>query len=219
MKKLLLMMAGCVGGLLGSSDECCKQKKLIERTSEYAVSPIILNRWSARAMSGEGITEFQLMTILEAGSWAPSSYNEQPERFIYGLKGTENFEKLFSLLVPFNQMWAKNGAALVLVVSRKNFSHNQVYSRTHSFDAGAAAAYMALQGSLMGLVVHGMAGFDYEQARCAFNIPDSYNIEAMFVIGHPADKEVLPAELRTLEVPSTRKAIKELASDNQFNFE
>ncbi len=64
------------------------------RKSKYPVNQIILNRWSPRAMSGENITEEQLYTILEAGRWAQSSYNNQPWRFIYAFKDTPYWGKI-----------------------------------------------------------------------------------------------------------------------------
>ncbi len=55
-------------------------------------------------------------------------------------------------------MWAKNAAALIVVISKKTFYYNEKASITHTFDAGAALQNIALQGSLMGLVTHVMQG-------------------------------------------------------------
>ena len=71
---------------------------------------------------------------------------------------------MFNLLVPFNQTWCKNASALVLIVSL-NTNQDGTPLRSHSFDTGAAAENFALQGSMRGLVVHGMAGFDYDGAK------------------------------------------------------
>ena len=59
---------------------------------------------------------------------------------------------------------------------------------------------------MLGLVVHGMAGFDYEHAQKELNIPDDYTVEAMAAIGHPGTVEQLPAAMRASEKPSDRKA-------------
>ena len=58
--------------------------KTNERKATYPISDIFLNRWSPRAMSGEPMTDKELMPLFEAARWAPSSYNGQPWRFIYG---------------------------------------------------------------------------------------------------------------------------------------
>jgi nitroreductase len=185
------------------------------RKSLYPINDVFINRSSPRAMSGK-ITKEELLSLFEAARWAPSSYNEQPWRFIYGFRGTDAWDKLFDLLVPFNQSWAKNGSVLVLIVSRKNFSHNNQPSATHSFDTGAAWENITLQGYHMNLVVHGMAGFDYERARKEYNIPDDYQVEAMFVIGRPGKKEDLPLDLQDKEVPSGRKTVDEFAFEGTF---
>ena len=67
--------------------------------------------------------------------------------------------------------------------------YNGKPSITHSFDAGAAWENLALQGSLMGLVTHGMEGFDYEKAKKELEIPDEYQVEAMIAIGRPGRKD------------------------------
>jgi nitroreductase len=93
------------------------------------------------------------MTVLDAAHWAPSSANQQPWRFIYTLKGSDDWDKFVSLLVDSNQEWAKNASALIFVVS-KGFSGDFSEGRksyTHSFDAGTAWGYLALQAKLSGL--------------------------------------------------------------------
>jgi nitroreductase len=89
-------------------------------------------------MTGEELDEDTMMTLFEAARWAPSSYNNQPWRFIYAKRNTLHWDKLFNLLAEANKVWTKNAAVLVVVISRKNFEHNEKYSITHQFDAGAA---------------------------------------------------------------------------------
>ena len=52
-------------------------------------------------------------------------------------------------------------------------------ARTHAYDTGAAWMSLALQGSRMGLVVHGMGGFDYDAARDRLGVPAGYEVQAM----------------------------------------
>ena len=61
----------------------------------------------------------------------------------------------------------------------------------------------------MGLVVHGMAGFEYDKARTALSIPDTYAVEAMFTAGYPGDPSKLPEALAARETPSSRRPTKE----------
>ena len=111
---VLFMLLICMGIAHATENNCT-------RSSEYTVAPLILNRWSPRAMSGEEISDKELMALFEAARFAPSSYNDQPWRFVYAKRNTPAWQKLFDLLVPFNQSWCKNGAALVVAVAHKNF--------------------------------------------------------------------------------------------------
>ena len=104
----------------------------------------------------------------------------------------------------------KNAAALILVISRETFEHNNKPSVTHSFDAGAAWMSLALEGTYRGYVVHGMQGFDYQKAKELLRIPEPYAVEAMIAIGKPAQKSALSNELQKIEVPSTRKPLQEI---------
>ena len=45
-----------------------------KRKADHAIEPLILDRWSARAMKGESITSDELMRLFEAARWAPSSF-------------------------------------------------------------------------------------------------------------------------------------------------
>lgn len=169
------------------------------RKPSYPINQLIIDRWSPRAMSGESITDEELMMLFEAARWAPSSYNDQPWHFVYAKKDTSAWQIFFDLLVPFNQSWAKNAAVLIVIVSRDTFAHNGQPSRTHSFDTGAAWQNLALQGSSMGLVIHGMEGFDYDKTKEALAIPDGYTVEAMVAVGKPGAISVLPKDLQERE--------------------
>jgi hypothetical protein len=48
------------------------------RTADHPIHPMFLERWSPRVFAPEPITEPELMSILEAARWAPSSFNAQP---------------------------------------------------------------------------------------------------------------------------------------------
>lgn len=187
-----------------------------QRVSAYPIEDLILHRWSARAFSGEPITEQQLKSLFEAARWAPSSYNGQPWRFVYAMRDTPAWNRLFDLMVAFNQQWSKNAAALVLIVSRNNFEFNGKPARTHSFDTGAAVQNFSLQATAMGLIAHGMEGFDYDRARKDLNIPEGYTVEALFAVGNPGDVHNLPETMQKVEQPSDRKKVEEFIAEGVF---
>jgi nitroreductase len=188
------------------------------RKPAFDINQIFLNRWSPRAMSSEEISKDELMSIFEAARWAPSSYNNQPWRFLYAMRGLGHWNTFFDLMVEANQMWAKNAAALIVVISKKTFDYNGKPSITHTFDTGAAWQNMALQGALMGLVTHGMQGFDYDRARELLNVSDEFQVEAMVAVGKPGKKEDLPANLQEKEIPSSRKPLNHIVFEGSYSW-
>ncbi|HLC66388.1 MAG TPA: nitroreductase family protein, partial [Candidatus Nanoarchaeia archaeon] len=75
------------------------------RKTEYPINKIFTDRWSPRAMSGETLTDRELLSLFEAAKWAPSSYNNQPWRFLYAKRGTSQWDAFFGVLGEFNQSW------------------------------------------------------------------------------------------------------------------
>lgn len=186
------------------------------RKAQYPILDLILNRWSPRAMSGQPISDEELMSLFEAARWAPSSFNNQPWRFVYAKRETPSWDRLFNVLAAANQVWAKNAAVLVVIISHIKFEYDNRPSRTHSLDTGSAWENIALQGSANGLVIHGMEGFDYDRARRELQVPDDYEVLAMFAVGRPGSLDVLPVELQKREEPSDRKPISELIFEGIF---
>ena len=191
---------------------------LEHRTADYPIESLFLRRWSPRAMTGEPLTERELKTLFEAARWAPSTYNEQEWRFLYAPNGSRHWPTFLGLLMEANQVWCRNAGVLVVVLSHKVFERNGKPNPVHTFDSGAAFENLALQGAAMGLVVHGMAGFDRDKARAELRVPDDYDVEAMVALGHPGRLADLPDELRTREVPSGRKKVEEIICEGPFAF-
>jgi nitroreductase len=190
------------------------------RTADHPIAALFLERWSPRAFNGEAIADHALLTLFEAARWAPSCYNSQPWRFLYSKRGSDSWPKFLALLNERNQSWAKNAAALLIVVSKRTLvppgQQQPIVSHTHSFDAGAAWAYLALQASLAGWHTHGMVGFDVDRARTVLNVPDDYRVEAAIAIGRLGDKSSLPENLQARENPSGRRPLSEIVLEGGF---
>ena len=188
------------------------------RKPSHQIDPLFPNRWSPRAMSGERLEKEELMRLLEAARWAPSAFNCQPWRFLYSFRDSPSWSTFLGLLSEGNKTWANQAGALIVIISRKisEYKGKEAPNRTHSFDTGAAWENLALQGSLAGLVVHGMSGFDYERARQELSVPDDYQVEAMIAVGKIGRKEDLPPQQREREFPSGRKAVEEFAFEGGF---
>lgn len=190
------------------------------RESQYPIDKIFLDRWSPRAYSNETMPEKDLLTILEAAHWAPSASNLQPWRFVYALRGSENWDKFLDLLIEFNQGWAKSAAALLFVISRTHSgelrSAEQKPSYSHSFDAGTAWGFLAMQAHLAGYAAHGMGGFHVEKSYEVLGIPEGFRVETAVAIGKIGDKNQLPEKLREREVPNHRNPLSEVAFNGTF---
>jgi len=187
-----------------------------KRSAEHPIQPLLLDRWSPRAMTGESISPDELMRLFEAARWAPSSFNSQPWRALYARRDTEHWPVFLGLLVEGNKAWAQNAAALVVFISRRTFEYNDEPSVSHSYDCGAAWENFALQGFSQGFVVHGMEGFDYDRARVELKIPDEFQVEAMAAVGKPGVKETLPEKLRKAESPNERRKISASICEGPF---
>ena len=187
-----------------------------KRNLRYNINPIFVNRWSPRSMSGEEISHDDLMGLFEAARWAPSSYNNQPWRFIYAKRNTENWDRIYSLMVEGNKIWAKNASVLVVVVSRRDFEYNEKPARTYQFDAGSAWENLALEATSRGLVTHAMQGFDYDKAKVDLEVPENFDVMAMIAIGKRGQKESLPSNLQKNEYPTDRKPLEEIVMEGRF---
>jgi nitroreductase len=190
-----------------------------KRRADHPIDALFLDRWSPRAMSGEGIPLDELMVLFEAARWAPSSANNQPWRILFARRDSEHWPLFLGLLVESNQVWAQHAAALLLFISKTTFDFNGKPYPTHSYDTGAAWENLALQGCLKGYVVHGMQGFDYERARTELTIPEGFRVEAMAAVGIPGNREDLPEPLRKREEPNARRRLEQTVCEGPFGFD
>ncbi len=188
------------------------------RIAHPKVEKLFVDRWSPRAFDGSEMPQEDLDVIFEAAGWAPSAYNVQPWTFLYARRGDANWDLLLGQLIDFNQSWAKDASALVYIVSDRLMRSDKGNSEnhSHSFDAGAAWALAALQAQAMGYHTHGMTGIKFGEAEAALGVPDDHRLEAAFVIGKAAGKEILPDFLQEREVPSTRKPVSEIVKAGKF---
>lgn len=188
------------------------------RKADFPINELFIRRWSPRAMDGRPLSDEHTHTLFEAARWAPSTGNEQEWRFLFARPGTPHWETFLNLLAEGNRVWCKNAGMLCVILAAKAFARNGKPNPVYSFDAGSAFMSIALQGSTMGVVVHGMAGFDYDKARSALNVPEHFAIEAMFAAGYPGNVKQLPEALQAREHPSPRRPTKESIAEGPFAF-
>ena len=176
------------------------------------VLPAIHRRWSPRAFEDRDVATADLTRLFEAARWAPSSYNEQPWRFLVGSRGTTLHQKIVASLIPFNQMWATKAPVLILGTAKTHFSHDGSENIYAFYDLGAATALLTVQAAALGLVTHQMGGFDHEGLRKALDIPDDYFIGSVTALGYLGVPATLATERMIAQevAPRTRRPLSEI---------
>ncbi len=179
----------------------------LSRQTTTPIQPQFLERMSPRAFVPEALTTAQLEQLVDAARWAPSASNKQPWHFAYALRGDAHWEAFSNIPNEFNRRWCLNAGALIVLLSDK-----QASAAKHSFDAGCAWGYLALEAHAMGLATHAMGGFSADEAGAVLGLPEHLVPEVVIAVGRRADASTLPEDLREREVASPRKPLAEVLS-------
>ena len=100
------------------------------------VNEVIATRRSPRSFDiSVAISDTDLVAILEAARWAASAFNGQPWRFFVGKQGDETYAQILASLGEFNQAWAKNASALILVAAKTTRDDGSIHAE-FQFDCG-----------------------------------------------------------------------------------
>lgn len=189
--------------------------------TQQPIHELIANRWSGRAYdASQGVSQEQVISLLEAARWAPSCFGDQPWRYVVCNKADnlQAWQAAFDCLVPGNQSWAVNAPVLLLICADTLFSHNDKPNKWAPYDTGAATENLCLQATALGLMAHQMGGFDADKARVTFNVPERYQILAMVTVGYQADVESLTGETKERETAArSRKPLNELFFNGQWD--
>jgi len=186
--------------------------QLKQADAKEEVLSVIRSRWSPRSFSSREVASADLRRVFEAARWAPSSYNEQPWRFIVGQRGSDTYAKILSSLGEFNQQWASTAPVLILGAAKKAFSQNNKPNTFNIFDLGAASGFITLEAAALGLHTHQMAGYDKDVARRTLQIPEEFDLGSVMALGYLGEPEALKNEqMRNQETaPRTRKPLSEI---------
>lgn len=180
--------------------------------ADYPILDLIAQRWSTRAFADKPVARETLLTLFEAARWAPSSFNEQPWRFIVAAKEDGNaYDKILACLSESNQEWAKLAPVLMIVVAKSEFTHQERPNRHAWYDVGQAIAILTIQATALGIYVHQMAGFSAEKARETYHIPVGYAPTTAVALGYKGDPAPLPERRQAQEqAPRQRKSLSEI---------
>jgi nitroreductase len=144
------------------------------------VNEIIATRRSPRSFNAEAvISDVDLLAILEAARWAPSAFNGQPWRYFVGKRGDQVFGEILDSLGEFNQKWAVNSSALILVAGKTTKGDGSPHA-DYQYDCGLSVAQLSIEAHDRGLIVHQMTGFDRDKA--ASNVGMSGDLVSVVVV-------------------------------------
>lgn len=176
----------------------------------HPVLDVIRSRWSPAIFSPRSVEPGKLLSVLEAARWAPSSFNAQPWSFLVARKEEpEEFARMLSCLVPGNVAWAQNVPVLMTSVAKLRFDHNDAANRHAYHDTGIATGFLMLQATALGILAHGMAGFDAAKARELYSIPESHEAVAAIGLGYAGNEDGAPEELRKRNQRRPRRTLEQ----------
>lgn len=187
----------------------------------HPINTLMARRSSRRAFDARcPVERSKLLTLLEAARWAPSSFNEQPWRYlVFDGADASLLERARACLNEGNA-WAREAPILLLSVAHLYSTRTGKPNPHAQHDVGLASENLVLQAVELDLIAPQIAGFDAERARREFAIPDAFMPLAMIAVGYPyrGDTDDLPEKLRAREQqPRQRKPLDEIAYSGMWD--
>ena len=202
---------------MSMEDLMTNTEEIKKARTETEVSDLLCKRWSGRAYTGEPLTDEQVLTLIEAAHWAPSSMNEQPWKYYFALQGTAAFNEMWTLLMDGNKPWVKEAGALVLCTSRRHFERNGMPNRHYMHDAGAANMQFTIQATEMGLNVHMLGGYHHTDTVKRFGLDEHEEPVCFLAVGPRGDVKQLEEPFKSREIAERkRKPLNQIAVRKEF---
>ncbi len=175
------------------------------------INDVLANRWSPRAYNGEAVDAATLAKLFEAARWAASGFNRQPWRYLVASRNEKaEFDRIVACLGEFNQVWAKNAGALVIVTTLSSDEDGKPKPMA-KYNAGLATAQLVLEAHANGLHCRQMGGINRDAIRAEFNVPENADVIVCIAIGYAAPAETLSERNYEKEIaPRVRKPLSEI---------
>jgi nitroreductase len=188
-----------------------------EADTKFSINELCKKRWSPRAFSDKTVEREKLQSIFEAARWSASGGNQQPWRFIVGIKGDETWEKVYGCLDDGNRVWAHLAPVLMITCGKVMTESGTRENGSYRYDTGQAVAHLSVEATNQGLHVHQMAGFYPDKAIEVFRIPEGFNPLTAVAIGYLGDPGLLDERNQKRELePRTRKDFREFVFNGTF---
>ncbi|MCW2766214.1 MAG: putative nitroreductase [Nocardioides sp.] len=155
-----------------------------------ALAEPMRSRWSPSIFDDRHVLgRDELIRILRAGQWSPSSGNLQPWAFVMAERGGPSHVALVEHLSRGNAGWVPRAAVVIITAARvaadpADPDGSRVKAAALSYyDLGQAAAHMTLQARSMGLHAHQFGGFDKDAVARDLGVPEHYRVVSGIAIG------------------------------------
>lgn len=187
-------------------------------------------RITVRQFDQREVEKEKVDLILEAGRWAPTAVDFQPQRILV-LNKPEQMDKVRQFCTfGYDKKYAEltkecdtddhkhniyyYGAPLVFFVCYDKtvcWKHPQNGEISGPTDATIVTTHMMLEAASIGLGTVWISYFDHTKARELLGIPDNYEIQCMLYVGYPA-KDFKPNPLMS----GKRFPIEKTCFDNDY---
>lgn len=144
----------------------------------------IVDRKSSTNWSPQKCTKEEWDLLLEAASLAPSSWNNQPSRYLI-VQDDSNMNRLSNALHRTNK-WAIHAAGLIVQFANPKDDDRVGGKDYYLYDCGLAMMSLVYQAQQMGLTCRQMIGWDEDQVKQLLNIPSEYRIVVITAVGFPS---------------------------------
>lgn len=171
-------------------------------------------RHSVRSYADRPVEPEKLAAVLEAGRWAPTAVNAQPQRIVV-LDTPENLAKVrefctFGWQKKYVDLASESdtpehdrivlyyGAPVVLLVCYDRnacWHHPQTGETSGATDATIVATHMMLEAASIGLGSAWISYFDHDKARELLGVPESWEMVCMLYLGYEAEGAVVHQHL------------------------
>ncbi len=159
---------------------------------------LIKDRRSIREyVNDRDINYEDILEIIEAARWAPSSGNLQNWYFII----IKDKEKIKQIAIAAKQEFIKDSAAVIIVCSDDKLVENIYGNRGKMYaiqNVAASIQNMLLVATEKGIGTCWIGAFDEEKVREIASIPNNINIHAIITLGYYNNKPPAP-ERKPLE--------------------
>lgn len=163
-------------------------------------------RHTVRSYADRPVEPEKLAAVLEAGRWAPTAVNAQPQRIVV-LDTPKNLAKVrefctFGWQKKYVDLASESdtpehdrivlyyGAPVVLLVCYDRnacWHHPQTGETSGATDATIVATHMMLEAASIGLGSAWISYFDHDKARELLGVPESWEMVCMLYLGYEAE--------------------------------